>query len=115
MNRKDWRTVGLDDLKSDIREIQRQLIPVIRKGFREAFGNPREWAANLLDECRRNIAGLLPLSAQEMDFLDRLLRCGEIEPSLLTSNGEMAERIKVHPLLQWKAMNVRQYTKKRDD
>jgi hypothetical protein len=41
--------------------------------------------------------------------LDLLLDDGEITPSLLTSNEELAERIKQHPLIEWKAINVRQY------
>ena len=34
---------------------------------------------------------------------------GEIKPELLTTDDESAERIRTHPLLQWKAVNVRQH------
>jgi hypothetical protein len=47
-----------------------------------------------------------------MEFLNQLLDRGEIDPSLLTSDENLAERIKKHPLIEWKAMNVRQYKKK---
>jgi hypothetical protein len=47
-----------------------------------------------------------------MEFLDRLLDEAEIQPSLLTSDQGLQERINRHPLLEWKALNVRQYKKK---
>jgi hypothetical protein len=65
--------------------------------------------SRLVDECRQALEVVLPLSKSELEFLDLLLDDGEIIPSLLTSNEELAERIKQHPLLEWKALNVRQY------
>jgi hypothetical protein len=52
---------------------------------------------------------LLPFTAQESDFLNRLLDHGEIVPKLLTADRELADRIQRHPVLQWKALNVRQH------
>jgi hypothetical protein len=60
-------------------------------------------------ECRRELRAVLPLTGDERKFLDALLDRGEIEPSMLTTNRAMAERIRAHPLLQWKALNVRQH------
>ena len=44
-----------------------------------------------------------------MAFLDKILDDGEIVPGLLTEDAEMSKRIGAHPLLQWKALNVRQH------
>jgi hypothetical protein len=55
---------------------------------------------------------VLPFSEPELEFLNRFLDRGEIQPSLLTSDEDLAKRIKNHPLIEWKAMNVRQYKKK---
>jgi hypothetical protein len=66
----------------------------------------------LVEECRDFLKIILPFTERELEFLDRLLDHGEIEPSLLTSDKEMAERIKKHPSIEWKAMNVRRYKKK---
>ena len=58
---------------------------------------------------------LFPRSARQgqAPFLkpvyNRILDYGDIEPSLLTSNKDMGTRIRNHPGLQWKALNVREF------
>lgn len=39
----------------------------------------------------------------EIDFLERLQKFGEIKPELLTDNADFCERVKRHPLLRWRA------------
>jgi hypothetical protein len=38
-----------------------------------------------------------------------LLEKGEIKPELLTLDTSLQEKIKKHPLLKWKAENVKQF------
>ena len=52
---------------------------------------------------------VLPFTDKELEFLDRILDHGEIEPSLITPDEDMMARIRAHPGLQWKALNVREY------
>jgi predicted nucleotidyltransferase component of viral defense system len=109
MNRKDWRKVRPGDVEFDAREIENQLVPVVRRGFLQRLGRPKDWATRLVDECRRELKAVLPVAPHEREFLDRLLDHGEIAPSLLTADPRMAARIETHPLLQWKALNVRSH------
>ena len=108
MNRKDWRTVAIDDLGYDRRELENELIPVVRAELvtEQKAGS---WAESIIDECRDLLRVVLPLSSNEMAFLDKILDDGEIVPGLLTEDVEMSKRIGAHPLLQWKALNVRQH------
>lgn len=108
MNRKDWRTVTVEDVGYDPRELENQLIPVVRGEFL-AKQKAGDWAATMISECRERLGTVLPMSADEIAFLDRILDHGEIKPELLTADDEIAERIRTHPLLQWKAVNVRQH------
>ena len=55
---------------------------------------------------------MLPFTKSESAFLDRILDDGRIEPSLLTTDRDLAERITSQPLLEWKALNVRQHKAK---
>jgi hypothetical protein len=112
VNRKDWRRISVDDLKFDPGEIENQLFPLLTREFTANIGKPREWAKRLVEECKDSLKMVLPFSESEMKFLNQLLDRGEIDPSLLTSDEDLAERIKKHPLIEWKAMNVRQYKKK---
>lgn len=110
MNRKDWRTVAIDDVGYDHRELENELIPVFRA---ESFAKRKagDWAESMIAECRDRLGAVLPMAANEIAFLDRILDQGEVEPELLTTDDEMAERIRIHPLLQWKAVNVRKHRK----
>jgi predicted nucleotidyltransferase component of viral defense system len=108
MNRKDWRTVAIQDVGYDPRELENQLVPVVRDAFPRQQ-KASDWAERMIAECRQALEAVLPLDAREMEFLDRLLDDGQIEPQLLTDDGEMMDRIRSHPLLQWKAVNVRQH------
>ena len=55
------------------------------------------------------LESLPPLTESEKEFLDRLLDYGEIEPVLLTEDTGLAARIRHHPGLEWKAINVREF------
>ena len=111
MNRKDWRTVSVDDLRFDAGEIESQLLPLLRREFLSNIERPTEWARQLVEGCKDSLSVVLPFSESEREFFNRLLDRGQIDPSLLTSDKDLAERIKHHPLIEWKAMNVRQYKK----
>jgi hypothetical protein len=79
LNRKDWRTVRIDDIAADALELKRQLVPMLRAGVR-------------------------PLDAE---FLERLNGAGDIAPELLTAEPAMQRIIRDHPGLKWKALNVK--------
>ena len=108
MSRKDWRGIAPNDMDFDIADLEQRLIPTLR-----ALGTDRmpqdHFGKRLVDDCRNLLAGLLPFTEAEMEFLNRILRKGEIAPELLTADEALQDRIRRHPLLEWKAMNVRTY------
>jgi len=109
INRKDWRTVAVNDVDFEERELQQQLLPLLRDEVVKDMGPYKDWSQRLIEECREALSIVLPLKDNELEFFDRLLDYGEIEPSLLTQDNEMIERISLHPGLEWKALNVRQF------
>ncbi|MEZ6193741.1 MAG: nucleotidyl transferase AbiEii/AbiGii toxin family protein [Phycisphaerales bacterium] len=111
MNRKDWRTVAIQDVAYEPRELENQLVPVVRDALLRQQ-KASDWAESMIAECRQALDVVLPLNAREIKFLDRLLDHGQIEPQLLTDDEGMMDRIRSHPLLQWKAVNVRQHKSK---
>jgi len=52
---------------------------------------------------------LYPFNEQNWNFLNRLLDYGEITPEHITDNESLAECIRNHPGLRWKALNVNKY------
>jgi hypothetical protein len=54
----------------------------------------------------------LPFAETEIEFLNRILDKGEIAPELLTTDAGLQDRIRKHPLLEWKAVNVREFRRK---
>lgn len=110
MQRRDWRTVTPEDLTFDRGELEGQLLPTLRSDPLPDALPPAAWAARLVEETRAALGTLLPFTAPESDFLDRLLDNGEIIPELVTDDEELADRIRRHPALHWKALNVRKHT-----
>ena len=108
MDRRDWRTVSLEDVAFDPLELAGQLMPSLRidalKGLEAA-----NYGEVLVDECRKALSVLFPFKDAERAFLDLLLDEGEIDATILTPDATLQERIQAQPLLEWKAQNVRQY------
>ena len=101
----------VEDVGYDPRELEKQLLPVVRPEFL-AENKSGDWAERMIAECRRCLEVVLPMTADEIGFLDSLLDHGRIEPARLTADTDMAARIASHPLLQWKALNVREHRAK---
>lgn len=108
-SRVDCRTMAAEQVDYEPGELKDSLLPVLRQTTREAFQADSDWPRRLVAECRTRLAAVLPFTAAESAFLDRLLEQGKIEPELLTTDAELAERIRLQPGLRWKALNVRQY------
>lgn len=103
MSSKDWRTLSPEKLQFNKKELQQQLIPVLRK---TALGNTakwEDWTIQLLNGCKDTLKALFPLREQELLFLEQLWDNGTIEPSLITSDQTLITKINQHPQLLWKA------------
>ena len=111
MSRKDWRTVTSNDVDFDIADLEQRLIPTMRAAGIERIKQDH-FGESLVEDCRNLLAGLLPFTETEMEFLNRVLEMGEITPELLTDDGDLQDRIRRHPLLEWKAVNVREFKNK---
>jgi hypothetical protein len=109
INRRDWRTVSLDDVQSDAVDVNRELVPLLRAQVAPPRDRISDWTMRLVDECRNLLSVILPLKEKEIEFLNRLNERGEIVPELLTSDDSLRATIRSHPGLLWKAINVRKY------
>jgi hypothetical protein len=107
--RWDWRDASPDLLVFNVDEFERNLVPLMQRSF---FASKREmidFGVRLVEECQNSLDAVLPFLAEEREFLRRLSEHGEINASLLTTDGDLALRITRHPLLNWKALNVRRH------
>ncbi len=102
MGTRDWREIAVDDIQFDKRELQNQLLPVMRKSTVGREGNWVLWTNTLLQGCKNALRQLLPFHASEKNFLNQLYNHGNLEATLLTSDQKMIQKIHSHPLLQWK-------------
>jgi predicted nucleotidyltransferase component of viral defense system len=112
MNRKDWRTVLIEDMDFDTDELARQLMPTLNIEIQKKNTSPAKFGEKLLNNCKKLLSLVLPLKDNEIEFLNLLLDKGEIIATILTSDKTLIKNIKNQPLLEWKALNVRQYKKK---
>lgn len=110
MNSEDWRRVRAEDIGPATRDLDTYLRPLLRgdaAGLETASGAGLGWEECLVAEVREALSAVLPLRANELAFLDRLLDDGEIEAELLTGDAALTGIIRRHPALLWKAQNVR--------
>jgi predicted nucleotidyltransferase component of viral defense system len=110
MNRRDWRTVAIEDVSLEIMDFEQKLLPMLRSKGAGPI-SAASFKKRLINDCRHGLAALLPFTATEMEFLHRLLDKGEVRPELLTADEDLQDRIRRHPLLEWKALNVREFRK----
>jgi hypothetical protein len=115
MNRRDWREASLEDMEFDANAIRSQLVPLLRSGSLGEGQDVEAWTEQLVEETRQALGVVLPLSGPEMEFLERLNGAGKIAPALLTSDQDLAQRIANHPLINWKAQNVRGHQRGRSE
>ncbi len=109
INRKDWRTVSPADVTADPSEVQRELVPMLRADRAPAKREVAAWTERLVGECRERLSLVLPLDDAETEFLRRLNDGGEIVPDLITGDPGMQAKVRDHPGLKWKALNVRKH------
>lgn len=110
MNIEDWRTISPRDIDKCIDDFETNLLPLLRQSTLIPSNEARrEWMIRLLEECRNALTAVLPLTATEFHFLNRLNDEGEIEPEHITQDRELADRLRLHPGLVWKALNVKKH------
>jgi predicted nucleotidyltransferase component of viral defense system len=107
MSRRDWREVSLADLNVDERELERQVLPMLRGNTRPGRDDLPGWAASLVERARELLGAVLPLSDREVEFLTGVNDEGQIRPELLTSDSVLQGILATHPALLWKTQNVR--------
>lgn len=110
LNRKDWRTVRIEDIAASPAELERELVPMLRADARpDDSKDVAAWAEALVSDTRRLMGKVLPLADHELAFLDRLNGAGELVPELLTRDSGLQELIGANPGLKWKALNIRKW------
>lgn len=109
MARRDWREVSVADVGFERSELNRQLLPALRRGVVTGSDEGEAYGRTLVSACRKGLSAVLPFTDSERAFLDRVLDKGELLPALLTPDEELQDRIRNQPLLRWKALNVRRH------
>jgi predicted nucleotidyltransferase component of viral defense system len=107
LNRKDWRTLQIEDIGGDAQDLKRELAPMLRASVRPKDAEITAWTEALVREIRELMSAVLPFTADEREFLERLNGAGEIVPALLTDDVSLQARIRSHPGLLRKAQNVK--------
>ncbi len=112
INRKDWRTICIDDITFTESEIRDQLIPVLSSHLIRNIKSSSQWANKIVNECREAlIEQLLPLQENEIEFLNQLNDHGQVCANLLTTDNDLIQKINANPGIQWKAYNVAKFKK----
>ncbi|MHC4291346.1 MAG: nucleotidyl transferase AbiEii/AbiGii toxin family protein [Planctomycetota bacterium] len=109
MNRKDWRTISIDDIDFEPDELARQLIPTLSQDAVKHLKDSDQYGQSLVAKCKKTLSSMIPFTDSEIQFLNLLLDKGQIKADLLTNDKDLQDQIAKHPMLQWKALNVRKH------
>jgi predicted nucleotidyltransferase component of viral defense system len=115
MNREDWRNVGLDRVTTTARDVDEQLVPMLRADIRPTRAELAAWTNALVAETRELMKAVLPLRDREREFLELLNGKGIVAPELLTDDSTVQALLRTHPGLAWKALNVREHVRSGSD
>jgi hypothetical protein len=108
MKKQSWQHITVDHVKFSVKDIRDKLIPVLNESEapEPRFPIIEAWAKKLVEECKSNLSLVLPFQKNEIEFLERVQKFGEIKPELLTDNTDFCERVMRHPLLHWRARQL---------
>ena len=108
-SRFDWRDVSVNNIEAPI-DSSHKLQYCLPQGYFLKTGDIDAWVEETITLCRERFASLFQRSADEQEFLDRILDHGEIQPGLLKEvDPDTRTRIGAMPMLVWKAMHVRKH------
>ena len=108
-SRRDWRSMSVDAINVDPREVAQKLTICLPSGRFSVKGTVAAWIEETVAICRERFAFLFDYTANEREFLDGILSRGEINANLLDVAPEIRERIGNMPMLAWKSRHVRKY------
>lgn len=100
---KDWRKVTAANISVNTDELADRLIPVLKSAITTSITSAEQYAQELLSKCQAFVEPLLPLTERESQFIGTLREKGIIDPTLLTNDPLLIERIKQDPPLLWRA------------
>jgi predicted nucleotidyltransferase component of viral defense system len=106
-SRQDFRQASLDPTGLTERNVEQQLLPVLRVGQADRSARARAVTERLRDAVVPTVVRICEWSAAEREFLDALLDHGRIEPALLSDDASLQRRVARQPMLRWKQIHVR--------
>lgn len=112
-SRQDIRRLRLGDQAVTAGEVRSQLLPLLRVEGRPFDGDAAQIARRLNEVCTPAVERLLAWTGREREFIDRLTDDGKIVADLIADDPAAQALVREQPLLQWKALNVREFRKRR--
>jgi len=88
----------------DLKSVNNELLPVLKQNH--GLGKRMElekWLQQTLLELREKLSHLLPLSASDLDFIEKIRAEGVIDSKLITTDRLFGERLQTHPAILWAA------------
>jgi hypothetical protein len=108
-SRHDPRRIDPRRAEVSPKEVRDRLLPLLRVEGRPFGGDVEALTAHVNAACLTAAETLLAWNPREREFLDRLIDRGEIAADVLVDEVGRQALIRGQPLLQWKALNVRNF------
>jgi predicted nucleotidyltransferase component of viral defense system len=98
----DIKQLNVGSITSDIRDVNNRLFPVLQQvNLPRKKNELQKWVTKLVIELEQALNIILPLKAEEKEFIHKIRKEGKIEPSLIGAETDLASRILSHPAVIW--------------
>ncbi len=102
MTEIDLSYIRSDFIEANLTDLKNKLVPVMHQQSISRKPNEiKQWAGLMVLELQKALATILPLSANEIDFIKEIRNEGRVSPSLITEDLELSKKIISHPGIQW--------------
>ena len=86
---------NLTDLKNRLRPVMYQ------QSLAKTLPQLKQWATTMVTELQQALSKILPLSENEIMFIQEVRTVGKISPELITPDTVLAKKIATHPSIHW--------------
>lgn len=92
----------IEKIQYDISELRNRLTPLMHQpSVRYKRHELEAWATKLLNETKERLKILLPLTTNEIEFIQQVREHGKVKPELITNDANMISKINNQPGLWW--------------
>lgn len=102
MSKIDLSRMVPEQINFDLTDLRNRLVPVMHhSSVPRSAHELKKWAVTRTEALQERLTDLLPLDANEKQFIIKIRNEGIVSPELITHDTDLAKKILSHPAIGW--------------